>query len=172
VQIGDKQYPLSNITELRAGVAKLVGDMEALRKDVMTPEQRDLMVADWAATMTDAKRLVPGMTTDGKTCHAVRLEVLEKMANDEAVKVPLGVVLAGKAINGLDQETARTAFKLVASLKPAGQQTQDQQHRQQVGDQLLGQQPAQPVQGNDGKAEVDAAMSYTERMANAWKGAK
>lgn len=172
VQIGDKQFPLSNVTELRAGVAKLVGDMEALRKDVMTPEQRDVMVADWAATMTDAKRLVPGMTTDGKTCHAVRLEVLEKMANDEAVKVPLGVVLAGKAINGLDQETARTAFKLVASLKPAGSQAQDQQQRQQVGDQLLGQQPTTPVQGNDGKVEIDAAMSYQERMANAWKGAK
>jgi hypothetical protein len=95
--------------------AKVVADLAAAQKDVMTPAARDAMVADWAAALATAKRLVPEIVTDGKTCHALRREVLTTLAGkDEAVKAVIGAVLGSAAIDAANEDQTRAAFNTVA----------------------------------------------------------
>jgi len=171
IVIGDKSIALSDSATLKTAIATLVNDLATAKKDVMTPEQRDAMVADWAETIEDGKRLFAGLDHKGKTCHAIRVEVLKHVANDEALKQPLAVMCGGKAVDQLDQEQARTAFKLVASLKPAADAATEQNRMNDGAAFLNKQDPAQ--NGNGGtQAVVDAHMDYTARMANAWQTKK
>ena len=95
--------------------AKVVADLAAVQKDVMTPAARDAMVADWAAALATAKRLMPEIVTDGKTCHALRREVLTTLAGkDEAVKAVIGAVLGSVAIDAANEDQTRAAFNTVA----------------------------------------------------------
>jgi uncharacterized protein len=101
--------------------AKVVADLAAAQKDAMTPAARDAMVADWAAALSTARRLVPEIVTDGKTCHAVRREVLATLsAKDEAVKAVIGAVLQGMAVDVAGEDHVRAAFNTAALMvKPA-----------------------------------------------------
>ena len=69
---------------LKAALDKANTDIEALKKDVVTPEARDAMVAEWTKLIGDAKRLVPELTTDGKTCLAIRREVIGALVAKDA----------------------------------------------------------------------------------------
>lgn len=91
-------------------------EIDELRKDVMTPAARDAMVSEWAGTMAEAKRLVPALVTDGKTCLAIRREVLTDLAGkDGAAKAVIAAVLAGKTVADAAPETIKAAFNAAAA---------------------------------------------------------
>jgi hypothetical protein len=124
-----------------AEVAKLQADhvtaMDALRKDVITPEARDALVADWAKMLNEAKRLAPDVTTDGKTCLQVRRDVIAAVAKDNATaKAVVDAVLAGTELDKAAADTVRTAFNaLSAAVTDA--KTNPDAHKA-VADALLG----------------------------------
>lgn len=95
-------------------------EIEALKKDVITPAARDALVADWAAMLAVAKRLAPDVATDGKTCLQVRREALTSVTKDNAAaKAVTGAVLGAATIEAADAELVRKAFDAVATLAPA-----------------------------------------------------
>ena len=103
-----------------AEVAKLQADhvtaLDALRKDVITPEARDALVADWAKMLNEAKRLAPDVATDGKTCLQVRREVIAAVAKDNATaKAVVDAVLAGAELDKAAADTVRTAFNALSA---------------------------------------------------------
>lgn len=156
--------------------AKLVSDhaaeVETLKKDVITPEARDAMVADWAKLIGDAKRLVPDLVTDGKTCVQIRREAVAALAKDGVGKAVAEAVLAGKTAADADADTIRTAFAaLSASIKTAGNDAITQANdalanaltkQHQASDAT--QQQEQPTQKLVGR---DAMIA---RQTQAWRG--
>lgn len=101
---------------LKAALDKAHADIETLKKDVITPEARDAMVADWSKMIGDAKRLVPALVTDGKTCLAIRREVIGTVAaNDPTAKAVADAVLAGKTLESAEPEIVRATFNAVAA---------------------------------------------------------
>ena len=101
---------------LKVALDKANADIEVLRKDVMTPEARDAMVADWTKLIGDAKRLLPEIVTDGKTCVAIRREVVGALiGKDGTAKAVAEAVLAGKTLEAADAETLRAAFNVLAA---------------------------------------------------------
>jgi hypothetical protein len=101
---------------LKVALDKANADIEALKKDVMTPEARDSMVADWTKLIGDAKRLVPEIVTDGKTCVAIRREVVGNLiGKDGTAKAVAEAVLAGKTLEAADADTLRAAFNVLAA---------------------------------------------------------
>ncbi len=94
-------------------------EIKALQKDVITPAARDALVAQWAKLIGDAKRLVPSLVSDGKTCHALRKEVLGSVQNPSAQAV-IKAVIGDKAVTELDETTACTAFAAIAAMTPPG----------------------------------------------------
>lgn len=113
------QPTAAKAAELQTALDKANADIELLKKDVITPAARDAMVADWSAMLATAKRLVPEITTDGKTCHAIRREVIATVSGKDATaKAVADAVLAGKALDAADEEQVRATFNaLAASVK-------------------------------------------------------
>lgn len=113
------QPTAAKAAELQTALDKANADIELLKKDVITPAARDAMVADWSAMLATAKRLVPEITTDGKTCHAIRREVIATVSGKDATaKNVADAVLAGKALDAADEEQVRATFNaLAASVK-------------------------------------------------------
>lgn len=113
------QPTAAKASELQTALDKANADIEQLKKDVITPAARDAMVADWSAMLATAKRLVPEITTDGKTCHAIRREVITTVSGKDATaKAVVDAVLAGKALDVADEEHVRATFNaLAASVK-------------------------------------------------------
>lgn len=113
------QPTAAKAAELQTALDKANADIEQLKKDVITPAARDAMVADWSAMLATAKRLVPEITTDGKTCHAIRREVIATVSGKDATaKAVADAVLAGKALDVADEEHVRATFNaLAASVK-------------------------------------------------------
>lgn len=130
VKIGDATILVIGDTKVaNDALAKLVTDhqaeVELLKKDVITPDARDAMVADWAALLDSAKRLVPGFDHAGKTCHQIRREVIGAVTGKDAIaKGVADAVLAGKALDSADVETLRSTFNaLVAAVQTGDSQT-------------------------------------------------
>jgi hypothetical protein len=113
------QPTAAKAVELQTALDKANADIEQLKKDVITPAARDAMVAGWSAMLATAKRLVPEITTDGKTCHAIRREVIATVSGkDTTAKAVADAVLAGKALDAADEEHVRATFNaLAASVK-------------------------------------------------------
>ncbi|MEX3859646.1 DUF2213 domain-containing protein [Paraburkholderia sp. BR10923] len=113
VKYGDAQLTVSNPSAIQAVLDDQSARIASMSRDVMTPEQRDAMVADWVKTLDDAKRLMPKIVTDGKTCAAIRREVVA--SHYDARKPLIDAVLTGKALNDADDTAIRTAFAVLAS---------------------------------------------------------
>lgn len=115
-----------------------VAQIESLKKDVMTPAARDAMVNEWVKLAADAKRLAPEVTTDGKTCVAIRREVVTALAaKDAKAKAAVDALLAGKQINDAEPETIRAAFGVLSAMvEPAA--TQQATDSAAAADALLG----------------------------------
>lgn len=96
-------------------------EIAALKKDVMTPEQRDAMVESWTKLIADAKRLVPDYDTKGKTCDAIRRDIITAAAKDEKRKPIVDAALAGRTLDALDATATKMVFSILAAM-PAGQQ--------------------------------------------------
>ena len=151
-----------------AAMAAKDAEIDARKKDVMTPAARDAMVADWSNTLVEAKRLVPGIVTDGKTCLAVRREVLATLAGkDGQPKLIANAVLAGKAVADADPDTVRAAFNAVAaSITTVASTQQVSGQDAQLGKALTGQDAAGAKD-----AELSGREKMMQRQANAWNGA-
>lgn len=156
--------------------AKLVADhaaeVETLKKDVITPEARDAMVADWAKLIGDAKRLVPDLVTDGKTCVQIRREAVSALvAKDSTAKAVAEAVLAGKTVDAADADAVRATFNALAATIKADD-AQQHSANDALADALAGQRTAndgtqsqqQPTQKLVGR---DAMIA---RQAQAWRG--
>ena len=87
-----------------------------LKKDVITPEKRDALVADWASMKELAKKLVPTISTDGKTCHAIRKEVIQiVIAKDETAKAQSIAILAGTTLDSASEDSVRMLFGVIGA---------------------------------------------------------
>lgn len=146
-------------------------EIETLKKDVMTPAARDAMVADWAKMAADAKALAPDVTTEGKTCHVVRKEVVAAViAKDPKAKAAADAILGGKTVEDADAEVVRTVFNvLTATVTPAGKQTTGSD-AQRIGAAMASQQK-QIVKAEDGsgKQVVHGRQAAIARAQDAWK---
>lgn len=147
-----------------AAISKLTAELEAVRKDVMTPEARDAMVADWAKLIGDAKVLVPDLVTEGKTCHAIRQEVITKVTgSDAAAKGIADAVLGGKVVADAAPELVRAAFgALRAAHKPATQGTKPAADRA-LGEAFLGTKQTGDAAPLVGRAAFMARMTGAEQ---------
>lgn len=134
VKFGDAQLPVSNPGAIQAVLDEQIRKLAEQARDVMTPDQRDAMVADWVKTMDSAKRLAPKVTTDGKTCAAIRREVVAGLYDSK--KGLVDAVLAGKSVTDASDESIRTAFAVLATSVPADGSTQ--QKRDPVADAMNG----------------------------------
>lgn len=154
-----------DVDAIAAAVKKLDDQIIALKKDVMTPEARDAMVADWSKMIGDAKRLVPELVTEKKTCVEIRREVLVTVSGKDArAKAVADAVLAGKDVKTADADSLRAAFNAVVAAIPAGgKNTTTAGNDTAVSDALL---------GGQGMTTVPQAQtsSYHERNLNAWQG--
>lgn len=180
LKVGDSVVTLMLVGDskpVQDAFAKLVSDhaaeVDTLKKDVITPEARDAMVADWAKLIGDAKRLVPDLVTDGKTCVQIRREAVAALAKDGVGKAVAEAVLAGKTAADADPDTIRTAFAaLSASIK--ADDGQQRSTNDALADALAGQKTAndgiQPQQQTTQKLVGRDAM--IARQAQAWRGAQ
>lgn len=175
-KIGDASITVSGdkvVEEFAAKDALIIAkdaEIEALKKDVMTPAARDAMVADWAKTLNEAKRLVPAIATDGKTCLAIRREVLASVsAGDTRAKAVVDAVLGGKGPAEADETSVRAAFNAVAATIEV-QSAVDAALDRQTSDALLGK-GGKHVNANDAEAGLSGPELLAHRMANAWQTA-
>ena len=151
VKFGDASLPVSNPAAIQAVLDDQTRRINDMAKDVMTPAQRDAMVADWVKTMDDAKRLAPKVTTDGKTCAAIRREVVDSLYTGR--RALMDAVLGGKPVKDADDTVIRTAFAVLASSAPdSGTRRVDA-----VADAMS--MAARTEQQQDGKAKPEPALT-------------
>ena len=151
---------------LKAALDKANADIETLKKDVVTPEARDAMVAEWAKLIGDAKRLVPDLTTDGKTCLAIRREVIGTLVGKDATaKAVADAVLAGKALDSAEPEVVRATFNaLAAAVKIEANDAEVSANDAAVADALTG-----AGKANDSKTELTGREKFLARQSQAWQ---
>ena len=151
---------------LKAALDKANTDIEALKKDVVTPEARDAMVAEWAKLIGDAKRLVPELTTDGKTCLAIRREVIGALVGKDATaKAVADAVLGGKALDSAEPEVVRATFNaLAAAVKTEANDAEVSANDAAVADALTG-----AGKANDSKTELTGREKFLARQSQAWQ---
>lgn len=152
---------------LKVALDKAHADIEALKKDVITPEARDAMVAEWAKLIGDAKRLVPDLATDGKTCLAIRREVIGTLVGKDATaKAVADAVLAGKALDSAEPEVVRATFNaLAAAVKTEANDAEVSANDAAVADALTGAGKA----ATDSKTELTGREKFLARQSQAWQ---
>lgn len=151
---------------LKVALDKAHADIEAMKKDVVTPEARDAMVAEWSKLIGDAKRLVPELTTDGKTCLAIRREVIGALvAKDATAKAVADAVLAGKALDTAEPDHVRATFNaLAASVKTEANDAETRAADAAVADALTGE-----GKGKETKTELTGRDKFMASSAQAWQ---
>ena len=151
---------------LKVALDKANTDIETMKKDVITPEARDAMVADWSKMIADAKRLTPEITTDGKTCLAIRREVIGALvAKDTTAKAVADAVLAGKALDAAEPEVVRATFNaLAASVKTEATDAATKAADAAVAAALVGDKTVA-----DAKPELTGREKFLARQSQAWQ---
>ncbi len=140
-------------------ITTLTTKVDELSKDVFTPDQRDALVADWATMSADAVRLVPGFDVKGKTCAAVRREVVGKLITGDSKATIEAIV--GPSVEKASDDAIRTAFKVAASMAPvAAVVVQDALGAALSND-------ANVQQG--GEVQLSGRDKYLHDAANAWQ---
>jgi hypothetical protein len=110
-----------------------------LEKNVITPDKRDALVGDWATMLDTSKRLAPAVETKGKTCHAIRKEVIGVVtAADETAKAQADAILGGTALDSASEDTVRTLFNVLAATPKKSTETNDGKTQQEIADALTG----------------------------------
>ena len=150
---------------MKVALDKAHADIETLKKDVVTPDARDAMVADWSKMIGDAKRLVPALVTDGKTCLAIRREVIGTVAaNDPTAKAVADAVLAGKTLESAEPEIVRATFNAVAAAVKT-EATDASANDAALADALVG-----DAKTTDAKQEtMTGREKFLAGQANAWQ---
>lgn len=116
IKLGDATVQVSDAEAVLKAMQAKDAEIDALKKDVMTPEQRDAMVETWAKLITDAKRLVADFDTKGKTCDAIRREVIEKLSTDAKHKTLIEAALAGVPAKDAAADAVKMAFNVLAAV--------------------------------------------------------
>lgn len=172
-KVGDKSLTvqgdqvMATLAEKDALILAKDAQIEALQKDVMTPAARDAMVADWAKTLNEAKRLVPAIATDGKTCLAIRREVLAGVsASDARAKAVVAAVLGGQEPDKADEVSVRAAFNAVAATMDT-QTANDAALDRATSAALLGKGVDATV--GDAASKLGGTDLLAHQMANAWQ---
>lgn len=158
VVIDGKTMTLKECADALVAANKLI---DTLKKDAMTPEMRDAMVAEWSKMLADAARIAPKVKVEGKSCAAVRREiVVASMAGDS--KSVLEAIFGGVTADKATDDQIKTAFNVLAVAAPAKAATTPATDA--VEQALAGK------DGKDGKkaAELDGRDAYLHRTANAW----
>lgn len=147
-------------TQHAEAIAAKDAEIAALKKDVMTPEARDAMLADWAKLIGDAKRLVPDLNTDGKPCLQIRREVIAAVsAKDATAKAVADAVLAGMTIDTADPERIRSTFN---ALSAAVKTESNDAEIEAIADALTG-------SGKMVQTELTGRDKFMARQSNAWQ---
>ncbi|GAM52708.1 hypothetical protein EBME_1171 [bacterium endosymbiont of Mortierella elongata FMR23-6] len=95
-------------------IQKLETENHTLRQKETTPAVRDAWIADWAETVTDAKQLMPSITTTDKSCHAIRHEVVKQLYPKH--KPVVDALLAEHTLDSADEAMIQRAFKVLSAL--------------------------------------------------------
>ncbi len=159
LKIGDVTIQVSDT----APVLKLISDhgeeVAKLKRDTITPEQRDALVETWATLTIDAKRLVKDFDPKGKTCDKIRREVIAACQKDEARKPMIDAALAGRELDKVDAETVKTVFNMLAA------QSTDARANDRVADALRNQ---GGKEGGEGEGETlvgrDAMLARQQKI--------
>jgi hypothetical protein len=167
VKTADAALAEANTKHAEALAAK-DAELETVKKDVITPEARDAMVADWAKLIGDAKRLVPELVTDGKTCLAIRREAITAITGKDATaKAVAEAVLAGKTVEAADAEVVRATFNaLAASVKTEA----NDGGQQQANDNALATALTEGGKEKPATQKLVGRDAMMARQANAWRG--
>lgn len=165
VTIGDTSITYTG-PELIKVMESKDAEIAKLKKDVITPEARDAMVAEWAKLIGDAKRLVPDLTTDGKTCLAIRREVIGALiAKDATAKAVTDAVLAGKTLESAEPEHVRATFNaLAAAVKTEAADAETGANDADLADALTG-----AGKGNESKTVLTGRDKFMSRQSQAWQ---
>lgn len=151
---------------MKVALDKAHADIETMKKDVITPDARDAMVADWSKMIGDAKRLVPALVTDGKTCLAIRREVIGALVGKDATaKAVADAVLAGKSLDSAEPEVIRATFNaLAAAVKTEAGDAEVSANDAAVADALTG-----TGKAVDSKTEMTGREKFLARQSQAWQ---
>lgn len=163
------QTKAADAEKLQTALDKATADIEALKKDVITPEQRDAMVADWSKMIGDAKRLAPQLVTDGKTCLAIRREVIAAVAaKDTTAKAVADAVLAGKKLETADADAVRATFQAIVAAVKSTEATDSttQASDAAVAAALTGE--GKGGGGSEAQAELSGRDAFLARQSQAW----
>lgn len=140
-------------------------EIETLKKDVMTPDARDAMLADWAKLIGDAKKLVPDLNTDGKTCLQIRREAIDSlMAKDATAKAVGDAILAGRKVETIDMDTARAVFGALAATVKTDDAGSHNANDAAVADALLGND-----KGDKNEPVLTGRDKFMANSAQAWQ---
>lgn len=169
VTLGDKSITYTGEELIKVLDAK-DAEIAALKKDVITPEARDAMVADWAKLIGDAKRLVPELVTDGKTCVQIRREAVAALAKDGVGKAVAEAVLAGKKVEDADADTIRATFNALAAAVKADDGQQQHSANDALADALAGQKNANDGTQTQPTQKLVGRDAMIARQAQAWRG--
>lgn len=146
--------------EAKAAADKVAADhaaeLDALRKDVVTPEVRDSLIPAWAA-MVDTVKKHSAIDTAGKTCNAIRREFVESKAADAALAALVAPVLGGVSAADASDDSIKAAFGVMAAALDA-QQPAGNGGEKAVGDKLAGNTKTAPV--------MDARTLFIHNQAN------
>lgn len=136
-------------------------EIEAMKKDVMTPDARDAMVEAWSKLIADAKRLVPEYDHKGKTCDAIRREVLGKI--EDGRKALINAVLAGRTLDSVDGDVVKMAFNVLSAAPVADQMSGDGHGGSNpIADAIKGQQTGD-------NSQPSGRDAFIQRTTDAWK---
>lgn len=154
VMLNGKVHTAAEVTAI---IAAKDSEITTIKKDVMTPEQRDAMVQEWATTLDTGKRLMPTLVTTGKTCDAIRREVITHLHNDN--KAVVDASLGGQDIKTADGGAIKTTFNILAASAKQPQARDALSNLQQPG-------ITAPTPTADGGSAptVDARTAYLLRM--------
>lgn len=159
LKLGDATVQVSDAEAVLKALNAKDTEIEALKKDVMTPDQRDAMVETWAKITSDAKRLVADFDTKGKTCDEIRREVIEKLSADGKHKTVIDAALAGVAAKDAAADVIKLTFNVLAAQPSADGKTDP------VAAALRQQQDAD----SNSKGEEPARASHVQAISDAWK---
>lgn len=105
-------------TEHQKALSDKDAEIQTLKTQIMTPQARDAMLSEWSKLIADAKSYDESIVTDGKTCDEIRRAVI-KLGKDADKTGVIETLLAGKSVETIDSDTAKTLFAAVLKLKPA-----------------------------------------------------
>jgi uncharacterized protein len=141
-------------------------ELEAVKKEAITPEEIQRMVVERSKVMTEAKELVPDLKVgDKQTAHDIRMDALHTVClKDEAAREMWNEAFGDRKPESITpQETAVAFSTIVAGLRKAKNARKVADSRLQVG---------RVADATYTGPEKDARELAMERQANAWKSTK